>query len=303
MGLIKYVMSLMNGARLGIALQALGIAQAAYNEGLKYALERKQFGKNIIEFPAVYDMLTNDKLDIEISRSLVYYTNKVVDELEALEKILEHKKDELDKDKMKEYRTRMKKLTKKAALFTPLSKYYATEMANKVCYDAIQIHGGTGYMRDFNVERHARDVRITNIYEGTTQLQVVASIGGIVTHGMDDEYEFFRNKAKGHEGEFKDVYQKLSKYEEMFNKAIEYVQGKHEKDYYDYMARSLVDIGLTIWFMYKLLDEAKLSEHKALFARKYAVERLPMVETLYEKIMRGDETTIRNYEQLLEINL
>lgn len=303
MGLIKYVMSLMNGARLGIALQALGIAQASYKKALKYALERKQFGSQIIEFPAIYDMLTNNKMDIEISRSLIYRTSFMVDELEALENIIEHKKDSLDKEVLKSYKQRVKKLTKKAALFTPLSKYYSTEMANKVCYDAVQVHGGTGFMKDFDVERHSRDVRITNIYEGTTQLQVVAAIGGIMIRLMDEEYEEFRKKAAGHEGEFKEVYTTLARYEKFLNECIDKVHEKKEKTFSDYMARTLVDMAITIWLMYVLLEEAKLDSKKALLARKFAVERLPMVETWYKKVMQGDETTIRNYEELLEINL
>jgi hypothetical protein len=301
-GLIRYVMSLMNGARLGISLQALGVAQAAYNKGLKYALERKQFGKKIIEFPAVYDLLTNNLLDIELSRSLIYRTNKLVDELDILEHLLEHDKS-LTKEKINEYRARVKSLTRRAALFTPLSKYYTTEMGNKVCYDAVQIHGGTGFMKDFDVERHTRDVRITNIYEGTTQLQVVAAIGGIMTKELDQEFESYRKKAAGHEGEFRDVYEKLAAFEKMFHLAIDKVQEKKEKDFHDYMARTLVDMGLSIFFGYLILDEGKKSQHKAMMARKYAVERLPIFESNYKKVMDGDETTIRNYEDLLQIKI
>ncbi len=301
MGLIKYVMSLMNGARLGISIQALGIAQAAYNKALKYAQERIQFGKKIIEFPAVYDILTNNKMDIEASRTLIYRTTFMIDEMEALEHAMEH--GDLDKDKHKEYRTRLKALNKKAALFTPLSKYLSTEMGNKVCYDAVQIHGGSGYMKDFAVERHARDVRITNIYEGTTQLQVVAAIGGIMTKVIDSEFEAFKARAKGHEGEFQDVYEKLEKYEKMLHDAIEKVQDKKEKAFHDYMASSLVDMALAIYIQYCFLEEAKKSTNKALFARKYAVERLPGFESNYNKIMEADETTIRNYEELLEIKV
>jgi len=301
LGLIKYVMSLMNGARLGVSLQALGIAQAAYNKALKYALERKQFGQKIIEFPPVYDMLTNDKLDIETTRSLIYYTSKLVDETEALEKLIEE--GNLDKDSLSKYRERLKIVSKKADTFTPLSKYYSTEMANRVCYDAIQVHGGTGYMKDFDVERHYRDARITSIYEGTTQLQVIAAIGGIVTHVMDDEYQGFRERAKGHEGEYIDVYERLKTYEEMLHRAIDKIQEKKEKTYYDYMARTVVDMALLIWFAYKLMEESKKSVKKSMMARKFVVERLPIFESLYKKVMEGDETTIRNYEELLGIKI
>lgn len=301
MGLIRYVMSLMNGARLGISLQALGIAQGAYNKALKYALERKQFGKRIIDIPAVYDILVNNRMDIELTRSLVYRTSMIVDELDVLEKILEEQKDTLDKDTINNYRARVKKLNRKAALFTPLSKYYSTEMGNKVAYDAIQIHGGTGFMRDFDVERYYRDVRITNIYEGTTQLQVVAAIGGILTREFDSDFEGFRKKAAGSEGEFKDVYATLLDYEKKLHEMIEKVHEKKERDFHDYMARALVDVGLGIYLGYVILEESKKSDKKAQFARKYAQERLPMLEVWYQKVMDGDETTVRNYEKLLEI--
>lgn len=302
-GLIKYVMYLMNGARLGVAIQALGIAQAAYNKALKYALERKQFGKKIIELPAVYDMLTNNRMDIEATRSLIYYTSLMVDELEEVERILDDKQGYLFKDKIDVYKEKAKKLNDKVSLFTPLSKYYATEMANRVCYDAVQIHGGTGYMKDFEVERLYRDARITSIYEGTTQFQVVAAIGGIMTKHMEPEFEKFKKSAKGHEGEFKDVYDTLCEYEKMFNSAIDKVRELKNKDFHDYIARTLIEMALLLFMAYKFLDEAKKNPQKTLFARKFAMERLPVFEANYQKIMEADETTIRNYEQLLEIKL
>lgn len=302
-GLIKYVMSLMNGARIGVSLQALGVAQAAYNKALKYAQERKQFGKAIIEFAPVYDMLANNKMDIEAARTLLYRTNKMIDELDLFERILDEKKEELSKEKLTEYRERMKKLDKKAAVFTPLCKFYSTEMGNKVCYDAVQIHGGSGFMTDFDVERHYRDVRITNIYEGTTQLQVVAAIGGIITKELDSEFEKFRANAKGHEGEFANVYAKLAEYEKMFNQAIDSVHEMKEKHFQEYIARTLVEMGLSIYIAYCFLEESKKSPNKALLARKWAVERLPQFESNYKKVMGKDESTIQNYEQLLEIKI
>ncbi len=303
MGLVRYVMYLMNGARLGVSLQALGIAQAAYNKALKYAMERQQFGKKIIHFPPVYDTLTNNRLDLEVTRSLLYRTSLVVDRMEALEHVLETRGDGMEKTELTELRQELKKESRRAALLTPLAKYYATEIANRICYDAIQIHGGTGFMRDFDVERHYRDVRITSIYEGTTQLQVVAAIGGIVNGMLSEEFAELRNRAEGHEGEFQDVYWELGRYTTMFEEAVGRVQAMKDRSYHDYMSRSLVDMGLTILMMYMLLDEAKRSPRKALFAQKFAAERLPRVEAWYHKVKVGDETTIRNFEQLLEIKL
>ena len=176
-GLTKYVMSLMNGARVAISGQALGIAEASYYEAKKYAAEREQFKSAIDKFPAIYDMLTRMKLKILAARCLLYETTKHVD----LRAIYVKKFEELpDGTVNEELREKQKYYTKVAAILTPMSKALSTETANSVAYDTIQIHGGTGFMHDFNAERYYRDARITNIYEGTTQLQVVAAIGGVI---------------------------------------------------------------------------------------------------------------------------
>ncbi|MCG8568699.1 MAG: acyl-CoA dehydrogenase family protein, partial [Spirochaetes bacterium] len=160
MGLIRYVMSLMNGARLAIAAQGLGIAEAAYQEAYKYAEERVQFKQSIKEFLPVSEMLANMRLKIEAGRTLLYETSKIVDIKDGLEELIkEHP------EKSNELRPQLKRYTNYAALFTPLAKAYNTEIANEVAYDGIQIHGGTGFMKEFNAERHYRDARITNIYE------------------------------------------------------------------------------------------------------------------------------------------
>ena len=184
-GLTTYVMSLMNGARMAIAAQAQGIAEAAYRAASKYADERVQFGGPIRNLTAVAAMLADMKVALEASRALLYETAMIVDCKEGLE----HRVEQLQSgeraatadDELKELRAELKKYTRLAALYTPLAKACATEMANQVAYDSLQIHGGSGYMRDFAVERHARDARITNIYEGTTQLQVVAALGGVLS--------------------------------------------------------------------------------------------------------------------------
>lgn len=186
-GLSKYTMWLMNSARLGIAAQSLGIAEAAYREANKYARERIQFNHPIIEFPPIYEMLTEMKVSIEAGRTLLYETARFVDLKEGLEEMKEKYP-----ERAAEFKTDLKKYSRLANLFTPLVKAYNTEMANKAAYDAIQIHGGTGYMQDFIVERLYRDARITNIYEGTTQLQIVAAIGGVTSGtaaSVIDEYE------------------------------------------------------------------------------------------------------------------
>ncbi len=186
-GLTKYTLWLMNNARLGVAAQAVGIAEAAYREADLYAAKRIQFGAPVRDLPAVFEMLTEMKIAVEAGRSLLYETARFVDLKEALEDYSE--KHPEDKSEIMEDK---KKYAKYAGFFTPLVKGYATEMANKVANDAIQIHGGTGYMKEFNAERHYRDARITNIYEGTTQLQVVAAIGPVtsgIAQAVLDEYD------------------------------------------------------------------------------------------------------------------
>ena len=170
MGLIKYVMALMNGARLGIAAQSVGLSQAAYNEGLVYAREREQFGKAIIEIPAVYDMLATMKAKLDAGRALLYHCARCVDVYKALEDISRERK------LTPEERNEMKAFNKLADSLTPLAKGMNSEFCNQNAYDALQIHGGSGFMMDYPIQRIARDARITSIYEGTTQLQVVAAI-------------------------------------------------------------------------------------------------------------------------------
>ena len=175
MGLIKYVMALMNGARLGIAAQSVGISEAAYREALTYAMERVQFGKAIIRFPAVYEMISTMKAKLDASRTLLYETARFVDIYKTYMHIADERKLE------PEERQEMKAYQKLADLYTPLVKGMASEFCNQLAYDAIQVHGGSGFMKDYPVERLYRDARITSIYEGTTQLQVVAAIRGVTT--------------------------------------------------------------------------------------------------------------------------
>ncbi|NTU60657.1 MAG: acyl-CoA dehydrogenase, partial [Deltaproteobacteria bacterium] len=181
-GLTRYVMSLMNGARVAISAQAVGIAEAAYRSALLYARAREQFGQTIDKFPAVYEMLVRSKVQIVAARTLLYETTKYVDLRDTYEHLVEHgTPEEITAD----VRQKEKRYARIAAVLTPLSKALSTEMANEVAYDSLQVHGGTGYMKDFNVERYCRDARITNIYEGTTQLQHVAAIGGVIQRVLE----------------------------------------------------------------------------------------------------------------------
>ena len=175
MGLIKYVMALMNGARLGIAAQSVGLSEISYREALQYAKERKQFGKAIIEFPAVCEILSNMKAKLDASRALLYACSRFVDIYKAYDDIAKERK--LTVDEKKE----AKAFSRLADAFTPLAKGMSSEFCNQNAYDCIQIHGGSGFMKDYACERVYRDARITSIYEGTTQLQVVAAIRHVTT--------------------------------------------------------------------------------------------------------------------------
>ncbi|WP_234408946.1 acyl-CoA dehydrogenase family protein [Marinilabilia salmonicolor] len=177
LGLIKYVMALMNGARLGIGAQSVGLSEAAYREALEYAKEREQFGKSIIKFPAVYELLATMKAKLDASRTLLYETSRYVDVYKAYMHLSEKRQ------LTKEERDDMKYYQRLADFFTPLLKGMSSEYCNQLAYDALQIHGGSGFMKDYPIERIYRDARITTIYEGTTQLQVVAAIRGVTTDG------------------------------------------------------------------------------------------------------------------------
>lgn len=256
MGLIKYVMSLMNGARLGVGAQSVGIAEAAYREGLAYAKERRQFGKAIIEFPAVYEMLTNMEAKLHASRSILYETSRFVDVYKAYFHISEERA--LDKDEKED----MKKYQRLADVFTPLLKLFASEYCNQIAYDSLQIHAGSGYMKDYPIERLVRDARITNIYEGTSQLQVVAAIRGVTTgqylaqikayeaSELNPQLEYLRTTLKG----------MTEQYEKAVAKVNEVNATADHNDFLDFHARRLVEMAGNIIMGYLLLTDTTRNE-------------------------------------------
>lgn len=253
MGLIKYVMALMNAARLGIGAQSVGIAEAAYREGLKYAQERKQFGKAIIEFPAIYEMLSNMEAKLHGIRSVLYETARFVDVYKTYYHI--SKERTLDKEE----RNEMKEYQKLADIFTPLQKLFASEYANEITYDSLQIHGGSGFMKDYPIQRYVRDARITNIYEGTSQLQVVAAIRGVTTGQYAKQIREVYEKAEiAPEHEYlRDTLKTMTNALEETTKKVNEVGNP---EYTDFHARRLVEIaGYTI-IGYLLLQDAQKAE-------------------------------------------
>ncbi|MBP9018673.1 MAG: acyl-CoA dehydrogenase family protein [Rikenellaceae bacterium] len=248
MGLIKYVMSLMNGARLGVAAQAVGISEAAYREALKFAKERRQFGKPIIQFPAVYEMLSIIKARLQASRALLYETTRFVDIYKAYNMVAETRKLTLEeKNEAKQYQ-------RLADMFTPMVKMVASEYSNQNAYDSLQIHGGSGFMKDYPIERIYRDARITTIYEGTSQLQVVAA-QRYVTNGaylnQIKEYEKIEIKS-----EFTQLKKILVSMTEQYQQAVAIVAGG-DTEFIDFHARRLVEMASHIIMSYLLIIDAQ----------------------------------------------
>ena len=248
LGLIRYVMSLMNGARLGIMAQATGISEAAYREALAYAQDRRQFGKAIIEFPAVYEMVANIKAKSDASRAILYETARFVDMYKILEDI-EHERKLEPEEKIE-----LKKYKKLADAFTPLGKAMTTEYANQTAYDCIQVHGGSGFMKDYTCERLYRDARITNIYEGTTQLQVVAAIRHVLTGTYLSQMKEYQ--AENLRPELDGMKARLAKMVEIYEQLVSTVSDTKDNEYIDFQARRLVECVGHIILGYLLLSDA-----------------------------------------------
>jgi alkylation response protein AidB-like acyl-CoA dehydrogenase len=262
LGLIKYVMALMNGARLGIAAQSVGVSERAYREALAYATDRKQFGKAIIEFPAVYEMLAVMKAKLDASRALLYETSRFVDMYKIYEDIAKERS--LTADERKE----MKFYSRQADACTPLVKGIGSEYCNQNAYDCIQIHGGSGFMKDYACERIYRDARITSIYEGTTQLQVVAAIRHVTTGtylSMIRDYE-----AQAVKPELQWIHDMLVELTARYEEAVETVTEANDSAYGDFMARRLVEMAGVIIMSYLLLGDATRNEAFVKSAEVYA---------------------------------
>lgn len=252
LGLIKYVMALMNGARLGIAAQSVGLSQAAYNEALAYAKDRKQFGKAIIEFPAVAEILSLMKAKLDASRTLLYETARYVDVYKALDDIAKERK--LTPEERQEQKT----FSKLADSFTPLAKGIGSEFANQNAYDCIQIHGGSGFMKDYACERIYRDSRITSIYEGTTQLQVVAAIRYVTTGAYlakirEYETEQVAPEFEGLKNRLKEL---ANKYEAIVTKITE----EKDQELIDFAARRLVEMSAHLIMSHLMVQDASKND-------------------------------------------
>ena len=281
LGLIKYVMALMNGARLGIAAQSVGVEQEAYNEGLAYAKERAQFGEKIINFPAVYDMLSRMKAKLDAGRSLLYCCARYVDIYKALEDIAR------DTKLTPEERQEMKKYTRLADAFTPLAKGMNSEYANQNAYDAISIHGGSGFIMEYKCQRLFRDARIFSIYEGTTQLQVVAAIR-YITNGtyLSIIKEMLENEVSD---DLKPLKERVAKLVELYETAINKVKEANDQAVHDFLARRLYNMTGDIVMSLLILDDA--TKAPEMFAKSANV----YVRMAEEEVL-GHSTYIQNFK-------
>ena len=280
LGLIKYVMALMNGARLGIAAQSVGVEQEAYNEGLAYAKERAQFGEKIINFPAVYDMLSRMKAKLDAGRSLLYCCARYVDIYKALEDIAR------DSKLTPEERQEMKKYTRLADAFTPLAKGMNSEYANQNAYDAISIHGGSGFIMEYKCQRLFRDARIFSIYEGTTQLQVVAAIR-YITNGtyLNIIKEMLESEVSD---ELKALKARVAKLADLYEAAINKVKEANDQAVHDFLARRLYNMTGDIVMSLLILDDA--TKAPELFAKSANV----YVRMAEEEVL-GHSAYIQNF--------
>ncbi len=290
MGLIKYVMALMNGARLGIAAQSVGLSREAYTEALNYARDRAQFGKKIITFPAVYDMLSRMKAKLDAGRTLLYQTARYVDIYKALEDISR------DRKLTPEERQEMKQYTRLADAFTPLAKGINSEYANQNAYDAISVHGGSGFIMEYKSQRLYRDARIFSIYEGTTQLQVVAAIR-YITNGTYLSIMKEMIQAELECDCMKALRERVAKLVELYEESIERINAENNQDLHDFLGRRLYNMTASIVESLLLIEDA--SKAPELFAKSANVfvrhaEEEVISHAAYIKAFRADD--LKNFQ-------
>lgn len=281
MGLIKYTLFLMNSARLAVAAQSVGIAEAAYREADNYSRDRIQFKKTIREIPAVYEMLVDMKTSVEAGRTLLYETSRIVDIKEGIEKHIElHPKNKAP------FKSELDRYNKYVALFTPMAKSYCSEMCNKVCYDAIQVHGGSGYTREFDVERLYRDARITNIYEGTTQLQIVAAIGGIMGGIASERLNEYENSYDF--SGISDLFKSAQKLRAHLEVAVSHVKEKDDSEFQKINSSRLVNMATDTIISYLLCIDAINSDRKKKVAKIFISKATYRVKSDMEYIISCD---------------
>ena len=294
-GLITYVWSLMNGARVGIAAQALGIAEAAFRVARRYAHTRKQFGVSIERLPAVAEMVADMKIALEAARALTYEASRVCDLENNNLRVLEFHKP-ADKEDFKRRKSNARTFKRLNGLLTPMAKYYASEMCQRVTNDAIQVLGGSGYMADYPVERYFRDARITTIYEGTSQLQIVAAVRGVCGGAFAkwiDEHE----QREYTDQELAALKGKLDEGKEQVLTGVAFVK-ERGGDYMDLYGRKLVDAAIAVLVGHLLLGQAADNRRKRQVARRFIETHLPTIRRDLELTCSGDQSVLEDFQTL-----
>ena len=294
-GLITYVLALMNGARVGIAAQSLGIAEAAYRLARTYAHTRQQFGVAIERLPAVAELVTEMKISIEAARALAYETSRICDLENNNLRILEQAPD-VDKEEQKERKLASRGYKRTNGMLTPMSKYYCSEMCCSVAYDTIQVLGGSGYMKDYAAERYLRDARITTIYEGTSQLQVVAAVRG-VSSGAFEGYVAEHEKVRYDDPLLAELQGRLVDGKQQIIDAVKFVKTQSSA-YLDLSGRKLVDSAIAVIVGHLLLAQGAKNDRKRRVARRFIETRMPVLRTNCQRILTGDMTPLAEYELL-----
>ncbi|MBQ2555478.1 MAG: acyl-CoA dehydrogenase family protein [Thermoguttaceae bacterium] len=292
-GLITYVMSLMNGARLGIAAQSLGVAEAAQRLARDYANSREQFGAPIEHLPAVAEMVVDMRVRIEAARALCYETARVCDYENNINRLLERNADSLSAEEKKEFKQKSRSLKKLNAMLTPMSKFFCSEMSISVATDAIQVLGGSGYMKDYAAERYYRDARITTIYEGTSQLQVVAAIRGLTSGVYKSYVEEFENKEFGDET-LDALKSKLVTAHAKLTDALTFAREKGSA-YVELRARKMVEAGIASLIGHYLLAQAAKNDRKKKVADYYITKSLSEVAAAVATIQNGSTHVLDDY--------
>ncbi len=292
MGLVKYTMHLMNSARLAIAAQAVGIAEGAYQEANSYAKDRRQFKRSIQDIPLVYEMLTNMRVSIDAARSMLYETSSIVDIKEGIENSIE-----LHPERRADLKSDLSRYSKYASLFTPLIKRFAADMANQVCYDAIQVHGGVGFTKEFDAERHYRDVRITSIYEGTSQLQVVGAIGGVVGGVVFDRLDDYENENDF--SEVKALHESAQELRACLKAAVSHVKEKADPEFQEYHSERLVDIATDTLLAYLFCIDALKSDLKKKVGHLFITAALTRAKSNVDFIKTDDISMMEFHAEIL----
>ena len=294
-GLVTYVLALLNGARLATAAQAIGISQAAFNEALAYARVRKQYGRRIEQLPPVAEMLVGMKIGLEASRALTYETARIMDLSVGTLRYLG--RDGLDPAEKKRHRKNAKKFERLTMLLTSCTKYYCSEMSIRITRDAMQVLGGSGYMRDYPVEKYYRDARITSIYEGTSQMQILSALRGVLSGTMDKYYdELALEDAPRQQAALSG---KLLRAREVLSRTVDFLNSKKDSRLTDLAGRGLVDMAIDILIGYLFVRQSLHSPRKLKIARRFIISAESGVIMRARRIRHAHKTLLKDYDLIV----